>query len=42
MVLAGVLGLHHRANWKDCTQTDAEDKDDAQKFKKALAPFLPK
>lgn len=42
MVLAGLLGLHNRVNWKDCVQSDAEDKEDAQKFKKALQPFLPK
>lgn len=42
MVLAGLLGIHDRYNWKDCVQTDAQDKEDAQKFKKALQPFLPK
>ncbi|KAK4686926.1 CWF19-like protein 1, partial [Tremellales sp. Uapishka_1] len=41
MVLAGLLGLHHRVDWKECGQTIAEEKEDAQKFKKALAPFLP-
>lgn len=41
MVLAGLLGLHHRVNWKDCVQSEGEDKEDAQKFRKAFAPFLP-
>lgn len=41
MVLAGMLGLHHRVNWKDCVQSEGDDKDDAQKFKKAFAPYAP-
>lgn len=41
MVLAGILGLHHRVNWKDCVQSEGDDKDDAQKFKKAFAPYAP-
>lgn len=40
MVLAGMLGLHHRIDWKACSQSEAEEKDDAQKFKKALTPFI--
>ena len=39
MVLAGLLGLHHRVDWKDCYQTEEEEKDDAVKFKKAFAAF---
>ncbi|EIW72838.1 hypothetical protein TREMEDRAFT_59006 [Tremella mesenterica DSM 1558] len=39
MILAGLLGLPHRIDWKDCGQTEAEEKEDAQKFKKAFAPF---
>ncbi|WWC60538.1 uncharacterized protein I303_103112 [Kwoniella dejecticola CBS 10117] len=39
MVLGSLLGYHHRIDWKECSQSEAEDKDDAQKFKKAFAPF---
>lgn len=39
MVLASLLGLHHRIDWKDCFETEVEEKEDAQKFKKAFAPF---
>jgi hypothetical protein len=42
MVIASLLGLHHRIDWKECGQSEAEDKEDATKFKRALAPFLPK
>ncbi|GFZ43337.1 hypothetical protein JCM24511_01057 [Saitozyma sp. JCM 24511] len=41
MVLAGLLGLHHRIDWKECGQSEEEEKADAQAFKKALAPFQP-
>jgi hypothetical protein len=39
MVLAGLLGLHHRIDWKECSQTEEEEKADAVAFKKAFAPF---
>ncbi|KAL7423731.1 hypothetical protein Q5752_001313 [Cryptotrichosporon argae] len=42
MVVAGLLGVHERADWKVCVQTEDEDKEDAKEFKKALTPFLPK
>jgi hypothetical protein len=42
MVIAGLLGLHHRADWKECSGSQDEEKEDAQKFKKAFAPFQPK
>lgn len=41
-MLAGLLDIHDRGNWQECVQSEAEDKDDAQKFKAALKPFLPK
>ncbi|BEJ18171.1 hypothetical protein CspHIS471_0704480 [Cutaneotrichosporon sp. HIS471] len=41
-VLAGLLDIHDRGNWQECVQSDAEDKEDAHKFKAALKPFLPK
>lgn len=41
LVLSGLLGLHHRINWKDTVLSQAEEKEDAVKFKKALQPFLP-
>jgi len=39
MVLASLMGLHHRIDWKDCGQSEAEEKKDAQDFRKAFAPF---
>ena len=42
MVIAGLLGLHHRVDWKECSGSEAEEKEDAQKFRKAFAPFQPK
>ncbi|WRT65941.1 uncharacterized protein IL334_002892 [Kwoniella shivajii] len=39
MVIGSLLGYHHRIDWKECSQSEAEDKEDAQKFKKAFAPF---
>lgn len=41
MVLAGLLGLHHRVDWKECAQSEDEEREDAVKFKKAFAPFAP-
>ena len=37
--LATILGLQDRMDWKACMQTDEEDKQDAQTFKAAFAPF---
>ncbi|WVQ85626.1 hypothetical protein IAT38_007792 [Cryptococcus sp. DSM 104549] len=42
MVLGSLLGLHHRIEWKECAQSDAEEKEEAIKFKKAFTPFAPK
>lgn len=42
MVIAGLLGLHHRVDWKECSGSQDEEKEDAQKFRKAFAPFQPK
>lgn len=42
MVLAGLLGLHHRLDWKACAQTEEEEKEDAVKFKKAFQAYTPK
>ncbi|OCF31893.1 nuclear protein [Kwoniella heveanensis BCC8398] len=38
-VIGSLLGYHHRIDWKECTQSEAEDKEDAIRFKKAFAPF---
>ncbi|WVF70938.1 hypothetical protein IAT40_005733 [Kwoniella sp. CBS 6097] len=38
-VIGSLLGYQHRIDWKECSQTEAEDKEDAIKFKKAFAPF---
>lgn len=39
IVLGSLLGLQHRIDWKACAKSDAEEKEDAVKFKKAFAPF---
>lgn len=39
IVLGSLLGYQHRIDWKDCYQSEAEEKDDAQTFKKTFAPF---
>ncbi|CDZ96519.1 Uncharacterized conserved protein [Phaffia rhodozyma] len=40
-VLAKLLEIPHRVDWKACAQTDAEEKADAVAFKKAYAQFDP-
>ena len=41
MVLGSLLGLHHRIDWKECAQSEGEEKEDAQAFKKAFAAYAP-
>ncbi|CAD6576246.1 MAG: hypothetical protein ASARMPREDX12_008617 [Alectoria sarmentosa] len=38
-VMAKLLGLEGRMHWKDCTQSDAEEKKDADGFKEAFKKF---
>ena len=38
-VMAKLLGLEGRMHWKDCTQSDAEEKKDADGFKDAFKRF---
>ena len=38
-VMAKLLGLEGRMHWKDCTQSDAEEKKDAEGFKDAFKKF---
>ena len=38
-VMAKLLGLEGRTHWKDCTQSDAEEKKDADAFKDAFKRF---
>lgn len=38
-VMAKLLGLEGRMHWKDCTQSDAEEKKDAEAFKDAFKKF---
>ncbi|KAL8743307.1 MAG: hypothetical protein Q9190_004320, partial [Brigantiaea leucoxantha] len=38
-VMAKLLGLERRINWKDCTQTDKEEKRDAEAFKESFKRF---
>ena len=38
-VMAKLLGLEGRMHWKDCTQSDAEEKKDAEAFKSAFKKF---
>ncbi|TBU65503.1 nuclear protein [Dichomitus squalens] len=40
-VLASVLGMADRFDWKACTQPEQEDMEDVQAFKAAFAPFDP-
>ena len=40
-VLVSILGMADRFDWKACTQSEQEDKEDAQAFKSAFAPFDP-
>ncbi|CDO73593.1 hypothetical protein BN946_scf185014.g63 [Trametes cinnabarina] len=40
-VLVSVLGMGDRYDWKACTQSEEEDKEDVQAFKTAFAPFDP-
>ena len=38
-VMAKLLGLEGRMHWKDCTQSDAEEKKDAEGFKDAFKKY---
>lgn len=38
-VMAKLLGLGGRMDWRDCTQEEAEEKTDAEGFKAAFKPF---
>ena len=38
-VMAKLLGLESRMHWKDCTQTDGEENEDAEGFKTAFKGF---
>ncbi|KAL7283651.1 hypothetical protein ACG7TL_003087 [Trametes sanguinea] len=40
-VLVSVLGMGDRYDWKACTQSEEEDKEDVQAFKAAFAAFDP-
>ena len=40
-VLVGLLGMPERFDWKECTQSDEDDKADTQAFKTAFAAFDP-
>ncbi|KAI0647378.1 nuclear protein [Trametes meyenii] len=40
-VLVSILGMADRYDWKACTQSEADDREDAQAFKIAFAPFDP-
>ncbi|KAI0707677.1 nuclear protein [Earliella scabrosa] len=40
-VLVSILGMADRFDWKACTQSEGEDKEDVQAFKAAFAPFDP-
>ncbi|KAG8958921.1 hypothetical protein FRC00_002149 [Tulasnella sp. 408] len=41
VVLANLLGLKERADWKACTSSDESEKKDASQLKTAFAPFDP-
>jgi len=40
-VLATLLGILDRLDWKACMLSEEEDRADAEAFKKAFAPFNP-
>jgi diadenosine tetraphosphate (Ap4A) HIT family hydrolase len=40
-VLAQLMGLEHRTDWKACAQTEQEERADALAFKEAFADFDP-
>ena len=40
-MLVAILGMGDRFDWKACTQSEAEDKEDVQAFKAAFAAFDP-
>lgn len=40
-VLAKLLKMEERVDWKACMQSEAEDREDVQAFKTAFAPFDP-
>ncbi|KAF4629972.1 hypothetical protein G7Y89_g8171 [Cudoniella acicularis] len=39
IVLAKLLGLNHRTQWRDCSQTEDEEKKDIEAFKAAFKEF---
>ena len=39
--MASILGMEDRFDWKACTQSEQEDREDVQAFKEAFAPFDP-
>jgi hypothetical protein len=41
IVLANLLGVKDRWDWRACRVSEADEKVDAQAFKKAFAPFDP-
>jgi hypothetical protein len=40
-VVAQLLGVQERADWRACALPEDEDKEDAAAFKAAFAPFDP-
>ena len=40
-VLVGLLGIPERFDWRECTQSDDEERADAQAFKAAFTAFDP-
>ncbi|KAH8099564.1 nuclear protein [Cristinia sonorae] len=40
-VLVGLLGIPERFDWKECSQSDDEDREDAEAFTAAFSPFDP-
>lgn len=41
IALAYLLGVHQRMDWKQCIQSEEEDKLDVEAFKKVFAPIDP-
>jgi hypothetical protein len=40
-VLVSLLNMPERFDWKECAQSEEQDREDAQAFKLAFAPFDP-
>ena len=40
-VIVGLLGMPERFDWKECVQSEADDREDVEQFKIAFSVFDP-